>query len=103
MQPFINSTAYNNDEIYDIVTDKLHTMKRNGEIREYVEIEDIYINKDGDFLAVEHYYETSYTEEGHGFHTVTDTIPSFSTAVTIIKYVEVLKEIHPEVFYNVYN
>jgi len=101
MQPFTHSVHYNNEDVYEIVTDTFHAMKYDGLIEDYVEIEDLYINIDGDVYAVEHYITSYFSVEGHGMHTLVEADPDLRSAVLVITSQEVLSQLHPEVFYNI--
>lgn len=101
MKTFINSEAYRNEEVYDIVTDKFHDMKHDGYIEDWVEIEDLVINQDGDVYAVQHYHDTYFQTEGHGIHNNIESYPDMRTAVLVITQAQILAAIHNEVFYNI--
>jgi len=67
MKPF--NTVYYDGE-YEVVEDYLNGLKKVLRIREWVTMDDVYIDERGDLYYVE-LYDTEYSrEEGHGFHDV---------------------------------
>ncbi len=98
MKPFTNTDAYTNEDVYEIVTDEFHEMKKLDLIENWVEIEDIYMNVDGDFYAVQHYHQSYFQVEGHGMNTLVESEPDMRTAVLIMTHSQVLSKMYPELF-----
>lgn len=101
MKQFRNSEAYQDEEVYTIVTDEFNSLKSLGIIEDWVEIDDIYLNQDNDIYAVQHYHDTYFNVEGHGINTITESSPDMRTAVLVLTHTQVLKALHPEIFYNI--
>lgn len=67
MKPF--STVYYDGE-YDVVENYLNGLKKVLRVREWVTMDDVYIDERGDIYYVELYDNEYDREEGHGFHDV---------------------------------
>jgi len=95
---YMKTFTSDNFDVYTIVTDKFHEMKWAGDIEDYVEISDLYVDIDGDIYAVQHYHDERSEYSGN---IVIDSEPDMRTAVLVIKHVDIMKQLYPEVFYNV--
>lgn len=62
-----------NDVEYEVVDLFLSVRKKYLDIREWVEMQDLYVNEMGDIYYVELYNTEYRTEEGHGRHEVIDS------------------------------
>jgi len=102
MKPFTQTDAYKNEDVHDIITDEFHNLKSLDIIENWVEIDDIYMNVDGDFYAVQHYHTSYFNVEGHGMNTITESEPDMRTAVLIITHVQVLAQMYPELFNKIH-
>ena len=63
-------TKYYADVEYDAIENLLNKLKRDLRIREWVEMQDLYVDKKGDVYYVELYNYEYQREEGHGLHDV---------------------------------
>lgn len=93
------TTKYTGEE-YETIAQVLEERKSVYGIREWVEMQDLYVDEKGDVYYVELYNTTYSREEGHGFHDVVDSqepleYALFMTADEVVlttkKYVEQLE------------
>jgi hypothetical protein len=67
-------TKYYADVEYDAIENLLNKLKRDLRIREWVEMQDLYVDKKGDVYYVELYNYEYQREEGHGLHDVLTSV-----------------------------
>ena len=101
MKQFTQSESYKNEDVYNIVTDELQNLKSLGIVEDWVEVDDLYTNEDGDFYAVQHYYDSYFAVEGHGMNSIVESEPDMRTAVLVLTSTQVLAQMYPEIFTKV--
>ena len=93
--PFVGSSAHKDEDVYEMVTDQFHTLKRQKIIEDWVGINDLYIDTDGDVYAVEHYKETLYAGKEYGHNVLRESEPDMRGLVLVVTYTELMKKLHP--------
>lgn len=70
MQPI---TDHYQDIEFDAIQDLLYRQRKMLHMRDWVEMQDLYVDKNGDIHYVEVYNQTYSREEGHGFHDILES------------------------------
>lgn len=97
MKPIVKCYA---DVEYDAIENLLYKLKRDMRIREWIDMQDLYVDKNGDVYYVELYNYEYQREEGHGLHDVLTSVEpvehillltSDEAKVYIEEYIEKIK------------
>lgn len=93
MTEFQKTIYYQNEDSYEYITDLFADLRDMGYIEQHVDIQDIYLNK-GNFVAVQHYDNDPWKEEGHGIHSFNSYTPLEYGSVKICTEEEVKVKLH---------
>jgi hypothetical protein len=93
LKPFMDSSQQKNDEVYEVVTDRLIDMRSRKLIEDWVEQDNLFLDEEGNVYGVEHYDTQYYGGPDYGYNTVVESEPDFKSAVLVITYPEIMSKI----------
>ena len=85
--------VFKDDDSIEVVAEHLRKRKEYLDIREWVEMSDLFVDAEGNIYYVEVWNHTPQIEEGHGFHDVgTDEPEEYLLFLSSENYFELMKQ-----------